>query len=207
MVGFWSAITQFHSTSPFSFWMVVTDSRCQCTEANFFHQQHLAIWQAALAFLLAASEQSNGSALLILPGKLIYLGGILINVLPYPYILCNRFLLINMPVNYLLIRFPQRYIFICSQRPVLNCSFLIHRLLWSQIQGTRIPASGCWGAGEAMQLILLNSPANLRETEGKWFQTDPNFKLHLFHQQNTPLLSVTSSWLKHSTWIKTFRTN
>lgn len=112
MVGCWSAITQFHSTSPFSFWMVVTDSRCQCTEANFFHQQHVAIWQTALAFLLAASERLNGSALHILPGKLIYLGGILINVLPYPYILCNGFLLINLPVNYLLIRFPQRYIFL-----------------------------------------------------------------------------------------------
>lgn len=141
MVGCWSAITQFHSTSPFSFWMVVTDSRCQCTEANFFHQQHLAIWQAALAFLLAASQQLNGSALHILPGKLIYLGGILINVLPYPYILCHSFLLINMPVNYLLIRFPQRCIFICSPSPVLKCSFAVHRLLWSQIQGTRIPAA------------------------------------------------------------------
>lgn len=85
MVGFWSAITQFHSTSPFSFWMAITDSRCQCTEANFFHQQYLAVWQTALEFLLAASEQLNGSTLHILPGKLIYLGGILTNVLPYPY--------------------------------------------------------------------------------------------------------------------------
>lgn len=83
MVGFRSEITQFHSTKPFTFWMAVTDSRCQCTEANFFHQQPLAIWQAALEFLLAASEQLNGSNLHILPGKLIYLGGILTNVLHF----------------------------------------------------------------------------------------------------------------------------
>lgn len=160
--------------------MAVTDSRCQCTEANFFHQQHLAIWQAALAFLLAASERLNGSALHILPGKLIYLGGILINVLPYPYILCNGFLLINMPVNYFLIRFPQREFFICSQRPVLKRSFAIHRLLCPQIQGTRLPAPPGWRAVDAAQLVLLSSPDNPRETEGKWFQTDPNFKWHLF---------------------------
>lgn len=153
MVGFWSAITQFHSTSPFSFWMAVTDSRCQCTEANFFHQQHLAIWQAALEFLLAASEQLNGSTLHILPGKLIYLGGILTNVLPYPYILCNGFLPMNMPVNYLHIKFPQRRIFICIRSPVLKCSFTICRLLWSQLHGTRIPELLCWGTVEAMQLI------------------------------------------------------
>jgi len=75
--------------------MVVTDSRYQCTEANFFHQQHLAIWQAALAFLLAGSARLNGNALHVLPGKLIYLGGILINVLPYPPVLRNGFRLIN----------------------------------------------------------------------------------------------------------------
>lgn len=141
MVGCWSAVTQFHSISLFSFWMVVADSTCQCTEANFFHQQHVVIWQAALAFLLAASEWLYGSVLRILPGKLIYLGGILIHVLPYPYILCNGFLLINMPVNYLLIRFPQRCIFICSWNPVFKCSFVIYRLLWSQVQATRITAS------------------------------------------------------------------
>lgn len=162
--------------------MAVTDSRCQCTEANFFHQQHPAIWQAALAFLLAASEQFNGSALRILPRKLIYLGGILINVLPYPCILCSGFLPINMPVNYLLISSPQRYVFIFvvrSRTPVLKCSFEIHRLLWSKTQGRRIPASLGWRATEAIQLVLLNSPAKLGEMEGKWFQTDPNFKLHL----------------------------
>lgn len=85
-----------------------------------------------------------------------------------------------MLVNYLLIRFPQRYIFIWSWSPVLRCSCTIHRILWSQIQRTRIPVPLCWGAVAAMQLILLNSLANLRETERKWFQTDPKFKSHLF---------------------------
>lgn len=104
-----------NSTSLFSSWMAVTDSRCQCTEANFFHQQYPAFWQAAPAFLLAASEHFNGTVLCILPRKLIYLGGILISVLPEPYIVCYGFLPINIPVNYLLISFPQRYVLICSQ--------------------------------------------------------------------------------------------
>lgn len=154
--------------------MAVTDSRCQCTEANFFHQQYPAFWQAAPAFLLAASEHFNGTVLCILPRKLIYLGGILISVLPEPYIVCYGFLPINIPVNYLLISFPQRYVLICSKE-LEHCAKMLFCNSQSPVVRNPRYEHSC-SPGQKKLANSLNSPAKL---EVKWFQTDPNFKLHL----------------------------